>query len=107
MPPDSHFRVDGADLQSGKETFLVIEAASSEAAEDAARQKGLLVSSVRAATDEDRQAMEVEKASTPAAKSPFSSEAVAPSSAPPMKKWFPGTPSNSPSRIPPRAGPPE
>ena len=54
MPPDSHFRVDGADLQSGKETFLVIEAASSEAAEDVAREKGLLVSSVRAATEEDR-----------------------------------------------------
>src|SRR5689334_21723744 len=36
MAEDSYFRVDGADLQSGKEIFLVLAAGSSEAAEEAA-----------------------------------------------------------------------
>ncbi len=102
MAEDSYFRVDGADLQSGKEIFLVIAAGSSDAAEEAAREKGLLVSSVRRATQEDRDASNGQKAPPVAApKSPFSNEAM-PAGAPPMKKWFPGTLSNTPARIPPR-----
>ena len=130
MPPDSYFRVDAADLQSGREVVLVLAAASSEAAERSA-QRGLLVSSVRAATEDDRQtyagmsgeiaesretvsqnasktgdnAQEGEKAkSSAAAKSPFSNEAM-PGGAPPLKRWFPGTLSNSAPRIPPRTAP--
>src|SRR5437762_1040113 len=48
------FRVDGADIESGEETFLVFRAGSEEQAEAMARQQGLLIAGVRPATAEDR-----------------------------------------------------
>jgi hypothetical protein len=50
----SFFRVDGADLESGEDRFVVFQAASEAQAEDMARQQGLLIASVRPATAEDR-----------------------------------------------------
>jgi hypothetical protein len=52
------FRVDGADIESGEETFLVLRAESEEQAEAMARQQGLLIAGVRPATAEDRAAMQ-------------------------------------------------
>ena len=47
------FRVDGADSESGQETFLVLRAKSKPHAERLARRQGLLVSSVRVAKPAD------------------------------------------------------
>ena len=49
----SLFRVDGADLETGEETYLVLQAASSSDAEQIARKQGLLIAAVRAATAAD------------------------------------------------------
>jgi hypothetical protein len=48
------FRVDGADIDSGQEKVLVLEADSGEQAEEMARDRGLVIASVRPATEEDR-----------------------------------------------------
>ncbi|HEX4797097.1 MAG TPA: hypothetical protein VH370_25115 [Humisphaera sp.] len=48
-----YFRVDGADLESGQDTFLIVRAASSEEAEELARKQGMLIASVRPATADD------------------------------------------------------
>ena len=47
------FRVDGADLETGEETYLVLQAPSSQEAEEIARKQGLLIASVRVASSED------------------------------------------------------
>jgi hypothetical protein len=47
------FRVDGADSESGQETFLVLRAKSKPHAERLARKQGLLVASVRVAKPTD------------------------------------------------------
>lgn len=47
------FRVDGADLETGEETYLVLQAPSAEDAEQIARKQGLLIAGVRAATADD------------------------------------------------------
>lgn len=54
MANDSFFRVDGANLETGEETFLLVSAPSSQVAEAVARGKGLVIASVREATDADR-----------------------------------------------------
>ncbi len=47
------FRVDGADSETGQETFLVLRAKSKPHAERLARKQGLLISSVRVAKKTD------------------------------------------------------
>jgi hypothetical protein len=47
------FRVDGADQQTGEDTYLVLQAATKPQAEKLARQQGLLISSVRIAKATD------------------------------------------------------
>lgn len=47
------FRVDGADSETGQETFLVLRAKSKPHAERLARKQGLLISSVRVAKKAD------------------------------------------------------
>ncbi|HWE97908.1 MAG TPA: hypothetical protein VG269_28385 [Tepidisphaeraceae bacterium] len=49
----SFFRVDGADIETGEETYLVLQAQTPQHAEQIARGQGLLISSVRAATPAD------------------------------------------------------
>jgi len=48
-----YFRVDGADSESGQETFLVLRAKSKPHAERLARRQGLLVATVRVAKPAD------------------------------------------------------
>jgi hypothetical protein len=55
----SYFRVDGADLESGLERVLVIEASGLAEAEEKARRKGLLIAAVRPAVREDHRAVGV------------------------------------------------
>lgn len=47
------FRVDGADQETGQDTYLVLQAGTQEQAEDLAREHGLLISTVREAQPED------------------------------------------------------
>jgi hypothetical protein len=47
------FRVDGADQETGQETYLVLQAATKPQAEKLARKQGLLISSVRVARPDD------------------------------------------------------
>ncbi len=47
------FRVDGADLETGEDTYLVLQAPTSKHAEQIARRQGLLIASVRPATTQD------------------------------------------------------
>ena len=54
--PTHYFRVDGADEQTGEETYLVLQADSKPHAEKIAREQGLLISSVRVAKREDWEA---------------------------------------------------
>lgn len=49
----NYFRVDGADSETGAETFLVLRAKSKPHAERLARRQGLLISSVRVAKKGD------------------------------------------------------
>jgi hypothetical protein len=49
----SFFRVDGADIETGEETYLVLQAQTPQHAEQIARGQGLLISAVRAATPAD------------------------------------------------------
>jgi len=51
--PTHFFRVDGADQQTGEETYLVLQADSKPHAEKIARKQGLLISSVRVAKASD------------------------------------------------------
>lgn len=51
--PSKFFRVDGADQESGEETYLVLQAKTKPQAEKLARDQGLLVASVREAHAED------------------------------------------------------
>ena len=48
-----YFRVDGADPETGEESYLVLQADTKPQAERLARQQGLLISSVRVARPED------------------------------------------------------
>lgn len=48
-----YFRVDGADQETGEETYLVLQAQTKPHAEKLARQQGLLISSVRVAKPTD------------------------------------------------------
>ena len=48
-----YFRVDGADLETGEESYLVLQAASIADAEIVARKQGLLIAAVRAASSAD------------------------------------------------------
>jgi|GEM_PF-4336507 len=67
MANESFFRVEGANLETGEETFLLISAASSQVAEAVARGKGLVIASVREATDDDRsQGLQVIESKPPA-----------------------------------------
>lgn len=50
------FRVDGADLETGEETFLVLQAPTKPQAEKLAREQGMLISAVRVARPDDWQA---------------------------------------------------
>lgn len=54
--PTHYFRVDGADQETGEETYLVLQAESKPQAEKIARKQGLLISSVRVAKPGDWQA---------------------------------------------------
>lgn len=47
------FRVDGADQETGEETYLVLQASTKPQAEKLARKQGLLISSVRVARPDD------------------------------------------------------
>jgi hypothetical protein len=47
------FRVDGADQETGEETYLVLQAPTKPHAEKLARQQGLLISAVRVARPDD------------------------------------------------------
>lgn len=47
------FRVDGADQETGEETYLVLQAPTKPQAEKLARQQGLLISAVRVARPDD------------------------------------------------------
>jgi hypothetical protein len=47
------FRVDGADQETGEETYLVLQAPTKPQAEKLARQQGLLISAVRIARPDD------------------------------------------------------
>lgn len=51
--PTHFFRVDGADQETGEETYLVLQAESKPQAEKIARKQGLLISSVRVAKPGD------------------------------------------------------
>ena len=51
--PTHYFRVDGADQETGEETYLVLQADSKPQAEKIARKQGLLISSVRVAKASD------------------------------------------------------
>lgn len=53
--PTHFFRVDGADQETGEETYLVLQAESKPQAEKIARKQGLLISSVRVAKPADWQ----------------------------------------------------
>ena len=67
MASDSYFRVEGANLETGEETFLLVSAPSSQVAEAVARGKGLVIASVREATDADRsQGLQVIESKPPA-----------------------------------------
>ena len=54
--PTHFFRVDGADQETGEETYLVLQADTKPHAEKLARQQGLLIASVRVAKPADWQA---------------------------------------------------
>lgn len=49
----SFFRIEGADAETGEETSLILQAQDSEEAERIARDQGLLIALVRAATRDD------------------------------------------------------
>lgn len=49
----TYFRVDGADHETGEETYLVVQASTSAQAEAIARHQGLLISTVRPASAAD------------------------------------------------------
>jgi hypothetical protein len=51
--PTKFFRVDGADQETGEETYLVLRAKTRPQAEKLARDQGLLIASVRIASPED------------------------------------------------------
>jgi hypothetical protein len=51
--PTKYFRVDGADMETGNETYLVLQAKTRPQAETLAREQGLLISSVRIAKPDD------------------------------------------------------
>lgn len=51
--PSQFFRVDGADQETGQDTYLVLQADTKPQAEKLARQQGLLISSVRVAKPAD------------------------------------------------------
>ena len=51
--PTKYFRVDGADMETGNETYLVLQAKTRPQAESLAREQGLLISSVRVAKPDD------------------------------------------------------
>jgi hypothetical protein len=53
VPTTHFFRVDGADQETGEETYVVIEADTKPHAERLARETGLLISSVRVARQSD------------------------------------------------------
>jgi hypothetical protein len=61
------FRVDGADLETGEETYLVLQAPTKPQAEKLARKQGLLISSVRVARPDDWHAPVTEAAEEPPA----------------------------------------
>ena len=66
----NYFRIDGADKQTGEETYLVLQAESKPHAERLARKQGLLISSVRVAKPTDWEA-------APASPAPAGAVAVA------------------------------
>ena len=47
------FRVDGADQETGEETYLVLQAPTKPLAEKLAREQGLLISAIRVARADD------------------------------------------------------
>lgn len=115
------FRVDGADIESGQETFLILRAASADDAEDLARKQGMLIASVRPANDADWQAMpaagavkKAQAAAAPATKPPPGLGAVFADSKPvtaqtkaavaPVVRGEAGK--RPPHRVPPPARPP-
>jgi hypothetical protein len=72
------FRVDGADMQSGQETYLVLQAATKPQAEKLARKQGLLISSIRVARPDDWRAAPAQATEPPAAPSTAALEALSP-----------------------------
>lgn len=51
--PTQFFRIDGADQETGEETYLVLRAKTRPQAEKLAREQGLLIASIREANPED------------------------------------------------------
>lgn len=69
----SFFRIDGADSETGQETFLVLRAKSKPHAERLARKQGILISSVRVAKPADWKDAPAKAAPADPKKSPASS----------------------------------
>jgi hypothetical protein len=102
------FRVDGADQDTGEDTYLVLQAGSKPEAETIARRQGILISSIRIAKPQDWSAAPAEPSPepdpvedhepqvepdpepieavdlTPEPAPPVESQAVAPAPAPPL-----------------------
>lgn len=102
MANDSFFRVEGANLETGEETFLLISAPSSQVAEAVARGKGLVIASVREATDDDRsQGLQVIESKPPAPpKRVDRPSPIAPRSARPHQRKPPAGPTAPTTNIP-------
>lgn len=98
------FRVDGADMQTGQETYLVLQAATKPQAEKLARKQGMLISSIRVARPDDWRAAPAQAPEPPAAPSVAALEAlsVEPVMAPEPPDVFAEAPSLPPPPAPAR-----
>ncbi|HEY2586702.1 MAG TPA: hypothetical protein VGI81_13135 [Tepidisphaeraceae bacterium] len=93
------FRVDGADQETGEDTYLVLQAATKPQAEKLARQQGLLISSIRVARPDDWHAP-ARAAEPPAVPSTAEMDAFSQSAATPELDMF-----GEPPSFPPQAAP--
>ena len=77
------FRVDGADRDTGEDTYLVLQAGSKPEAETIARKQGILISSIRVAKPQDWTAKAAPPAPTEPEIEPPPSAKIEPAPAPP------------------------
>lgn len=99
------FRVDGADQETGEETYLVLQATTKPQAEKLARKQGLLISSIRVARPDDWHGPPRAAPEPPAAPSAAVMDAFAESATTPELDMFGEPPSLPPPPTAPTSAP--